>query len=133
MPHTSTPWAGLAALAAMFVIPLLPAWLFEGPRTVRHRPRRHVCGDCHAPWTNDHACTPAVDAAHPLLHAQLRRLAPPTDLERRQSTRIGRTDVAAHATRVHGDGVDQEAGHRPRPDRAILGRSRRPPAAKDGR
>jgi hypothetical protein len=31
-----TPWAGLLALVAMFVIPFLPNWLFEGPRTVRH-------------------------------------------------------------------------------------------------
>jgi hypothetical protein len=26
-------WVGLAALVAMFVIPFLPSWLFEGPRT----------------------------------------------------------------------------------------------------
>jgi hypothetical protein len=39
MPHAPTPWVGLAALAAMFVLPWLPHWLFEGPRTVRHRPR----------------------------------------------------------------------------------------------
>jgi hypothetical protein len=129
MPHAPTPWVGLAALAAMFLIPFLPDWLFEGPRTVRHRPRRHVCGDCHAPWTSDHACTPAVDAAHPPLHAQLRRLAPPADLEGRQRTRIARTDVDAHATSVHRDGVAKETGRpRRRPDRAILGRSQRPPA-----
>ena len=40
MPHVDTPWVGLAALVAMFVIPFLPSWLFEGPRTIRHRPRR---------------------------------------------------------------------------------------------
>jgi hypothetical protein len=50
------PWAGLAALVAMFVIPFLPAWLFEGPRTVRHRPARHVCAECGAPWTAAHLC-----------------------------------------------------------------------------
>ena len=49
MPHAPTPWVGLAALAAMFVIPFLPSWIFEGPRTVRHRPQRHICGDCQAP------------------------------------------------------------------------------------
>jgi hypothetical protein len=42
MPHTPTPWVGLAALLAMFVIPFLPTWLFEGPRTIKHRPRRHI-------------------------------------------------------------------------------------------
>jgi hypothetical protein len=51
-----TPWIGLAALAAMFLLPFLPGWLFEGPRTVKHYPRRHVCGYCHAPWTPDHLC-----------------------------------------------------------------------------
>ena len=48
MPPTQTPWAGLAALVAMFVIPFLPSWLFEGPRTIKHWPRRHVCGECGA-------------------------------------------------------------------------------------
>jgi hypothetical protein len=81
MPHAPTPWAGLAALAAMFLLPLLPDWLFEGPRTIRHRPRRHVCGDCGAPWTNDHACTPAIDAASPPLHGELRRREPTAELE----------------------------------------------------
>lgn len=49
MPDSSIPWVGLAALAAMFVLPLLPNWLFEGPRTSKHWPRRHICGDCGAP------------------------------------------------------------------------------------
>jgi len=52
------PWIGLAALIAMFVLPHVPNWLFEGPRTVKHRPRRHICADCRAPWTDGHACTP---------------------------------------------------------------------------
>ena len=30
------PWFGLAALVSMFIIPYLPSWLFEGPRTVKH-------------------------------------------------------------------------------------------------
>ena len=34
------PWIGLAAIVAMFVLPLLPARLFEGPRTIK----RHTCG-----------------------------------------------------------------------------------------
>jgi hypothetical protein len=80
MPHAPTPWIGLAALAAMFIIPFLPTWLFEGPRTVRHRPRRHICGDCGAPWTNDHTCSPLIDAATPPLRAELRRHQPATEL-----------------------------------------------------
>ena len=56
MPHAPTPWIGLAALVAMFVLPFLPDWLLEGPRTVRHRPRRHVCAACDAPWTERHVC-----------------------------------------------------------------------------
>ena len=38
------PWFGLAALVSMFIIPYLPSRLFEGPRTVKHWPRRHICG-----------------------------------------------------------------------------------------
>ncbi len=80
----NTPWIGLAALIAMFVLPFLPAWLFEGPRTVRHWPRRHVCGECDAPWREGHICTPAGHistpggAAEPLppVHGELRRLQP---------------------------------------------------------
>jgi hypothetical protein len=90
------PWAGLAALIAMFAIPLLPAWLFEGPRTVKHRPARHVCGECGAPWTSGHACAPEtapelpavtgqaaeVEAPRAPLRGELRRLKPRTELER---------------------------------------------------
>jgi hypothetical protein len=83
MPHAPTPWVGLAALAAMFVLPWLPHWLFEGPRTVRHRPRRHVCGECDAPWTNDHTCPAAAILVDPRLQVELHRVAPSTDLERR--------------------------------------------------
>jgi hypothetical protein len=53
-----TPWVGLAALIAMFVIPYLPTRFFEGPRTVKHWPRRHVCGNCEGPWTDGHTCVP---------------------------------------------------------------------------
>jgi hypothetical protein len=81
MPHAPTPWIGLAALAAMFVIPFLPTWLFEGPRTIRHRPQRHICGDCQAPWTNDHSCTVVIDAAYPPLQGELRRHAQEAELE----------------------------------------------------
>jgi hypothetical protein len=68
------PWVALAALLAMFLIPFLPDWLFEGPRTIKHWPRRHMCGDCGAPWTDEHACAPEVSVdAYPPLRGQLRR------------------------------------------------------------
>jgi hypothetical protein len=76
MPQVDTPWVGLAALVAMFVIPFLPSWLFEGPRTIRHRPRRHVCADCGALWTPGHACRfDESDDTRPL-KGQIRRAAP---------------------------------------------------------
>jgi hypothetical protein len=56
-----TPWVGLAAFIAMFVIPYLPPRFFEGPRTVKHWPRRHVCGECGGPWTDDHTCMPTSE------------------------------------------------------------------------
>ncbi len=74
----SIPWVGLAALIAMFVLPFLPAWLFERPRTVRHWPRRHVCGNCNAPWTDGHVCAPGGSETVPPLHGELRRASPST-------------------------------------------------------
>jgi hypothetical protein len=78
MPHVETPWIGLVALVAMFVIPFLPNRLFEGPGTVKHKPRRHVCALCNAPWNDEHICTrePSV-ATDPTLRGELRRLDPP--------------------------------------------------------
>jgi hypothetical protein len=76
MPRT--PWIALAAVISMFVIPHIPAWLFEGPRTVKHRPRRHVCADCNAPWTAGHTCLSAADVQRPL-QGELRRLHAPAD------------------------------------------------------
>jgi hypothetical protein len=58
MPHTPTPWVGLAALLAMFLLPYLSECPFEGPRTIRHWPRRHVRGDRSAPG-------PTITPAHP--------------------------------------------------------------------
>lgn len=74
MARNPVPWIGLLALVAMFVIPFLPDWLFEGPRTVRHRPRRHICGVCGADWTDGHVC----EAAEP-------ESVPPTRRERREA------------------------------------------------
>ncbi len=88
MPDTPIPWVGLAALAAMFLLPLLPEWLFEGPRTIRHRPRRHICGDCGAPWTNEHICAPQASTMGPLLRGELRRLDAPAELQPRPKARM---------------------------------------------
>ena len=61
MAHVDTPWVGLGALAVMFAIPFLPSWLFEGPKVVRHRPRRQVCAICGAAWRDDHDCVTAAE------------------------------------------------------------------------
>jgi len=81
MPHAPTPWVGLAALIAMFLIPMLPNWLFEGPRTVRHRPRRHICALCSALWTSHHDCLAELPKVVPSVRGQLRRLDGRTALE----------------------------------------------------
>jgi hypothetical protein len=88
MSHTPIPWVGLAALVAMFVLPYLPNWLFEGPRTIKHRPRRHICADCHGPWTKGHTCQSEAGEAAPPLWAELRRPEPAAELERWPSARI---------------------------------------------
>jgi hypothetical protein len=71
------PWIGLAALVAMFAIPFLPDWLFEGRRTVKHWPNRHICGDCAKPWSNGHTCGSEADlpVARPLA-GEIRRIGP---------------------------------------------------------
>jgi hypothetical protein len=62
--RNSVPWIGLAAIAAMFLLPFLDArGLFDGPRIVRRRPRREVCADCAQPWTPGHACVGWLEAA----------------------------------------------------------------------
>jgi hypothetical protein len=83
------PWIGLAAIVAMFILPLLPAWLFEGPRTIKRYPRRVVCGDCGEPWTDDHICGFEVSAPRPPLRVELRRVGPGRALARRS----GRSSV----------------------------------------
>jgi hypothetical protein len=54
MPEVPTPWIGLAALAAMAVLPLLPTWFLKGPRRSKHWPREHVCARCDGAWTDEH-------------------------------------------------------------------------------
>lgn len=94
MPRT--PWIGLVALVAMFVIPFLPSWLFEGPHAVKHWPRRHVCGECGEPWIDGHSCA-AASQARPSLAGQRRRQRSMADLQRLPESRIsplGRDGVA---------------------------------------
>jgi hypothetical protein len=99
MPETPIPWVGLAALIAMFVIPFLPRWLFEGPRKVKHWPQQHMCAVCDAPWTDGHSCSEevvvverasaAIEPAPPL-RGELRRSRTTTtrELERPSEARI---------------------------------------------
>jgi hypothetical protein len=87
------PWIGLAAIVAMFVLPLLPAWLFEGPRTIKRYPRRVVCGDCGERWTDDHNCD--VEAVGPPpqprrpLRGEIRRVGAGRALARRPAGSSG--------------------------------------------
>lgn len=78
------PWIGLAAIVAMFVLPLLPAWLFDGPRTIKRYPRRVVCGDCGERWTDGHNCAiEVVPSPRPPLRAELWRVGQGRALARR--------------------------------------------------
>jgi hypothetical protein len=76
-----TPWVGLAALIAMFVIPYLPAKFFEGPRTVKHWPRRHICGECGGLWSEGHTCLPTSEIRQSL-RGELSRLGRTAGLDR---------------------------------------------------
>jgi len=97
MLRTSTPWVGLAALAAMFILPFLPRWLFEGPRTTKHWPQRHICGECGALWADGHTCEPGPGpATYRRLRGELRRPTqphPPRQLAARKLTAIARSRV----------------------------------------
>jgi hypothetical protein len=89
--HAPVPWIALAAIAAMFVLPWLEArGLFDGPREVRHRPRRHVCTDCNEPWQPGHACAgwQAVAGREPVV--PLPRVAPPIRVQLTRADRPGR-------------------------------------------
>jgi hypothetical protein len=74
MAHVDTPWIGLGALVLMFAIPFLPSWLFEGPRVVRHWPRRHICALCSASWHDGHDCEAAASAGPRPLRGRLERM-----------------------------------------------------------
>jgi hypothetical protein len=77
------PWIGLAAIVAMFILPLLPAWLFEGPRTIKRYPRRVVCGDCGEWWTEDHTCVFEGVQSRRSVRGEVRRISPGRALTRR--------------------------------------------------
>jgi hypothetical protein len=82
------PWIGLAAIAAMFLLPWLDArGLFDGPRIIRRRPRREVCADCAQPWTPGHQCVGWLEAA---VREPVVPLTPP-----RQRVQLGRPDRPA--------------------------------------
>jgi hypothetical protein len=85
MPHVDTPWIGLIALAAMFVLPFLPAWLFEGPRSIKHHPRRHICAECGERWTDEHDCVTEAALSVAPLRGDLRRVRGSTALVRRST------------------------------------------------
>lgn len=90
MTDTPIPWVGLAALIAMFAIPFLPDWLFEGPRTIKHWPRRHVCGEYSAPWIRGHSCVYDTGLAAP----------PPLRGELRPPEPIAQPSSVGHAGRI---------------------------------
>jgi hypothetical protein len=91
MLYQDTPWVGLVALGVMFILPFLPNWLFDGPRAIKHYPRRHICANCGAPWVDDHDCMSEEAPASELLHGDLRRRQTSTDLVIRP-TQLSETD-----------------------------------------
>jgi hypothetical protein len=76
--RSPVPWIGLAALAAMFLLPWLDArGLFDGPSIIRRWPHRVVCADCASPWTPGHQCAGWLEAAVREPVVPLRPLPPP--------------------------------------------------------
>lgn len=96
----STPWIGLAALIAMFVIPFLPRWLFEGPRTIKHWPQRHVCGECGLPWTDSHLCATTAMADTPVVTPKRRELPRPEPPLRGELRRLKPDAKHLHRSRL---------------------------------
>jgi hypothetical protein len=87
MLQADTPWIGLLALIAMFVLPFIPRWLFEGPRVIKHHPIRHICAECGKAWTDTHDCQSSSEPGLDLLRGQLWRPSRVTSLERRLGPR----------------------------------------------
>jgi hypothetical protein len=99
------PWVGLLAVISMFILPLIPDWLFEGPRNVKHWPRRHICAICRAPWTDDHRC----DGGEERMAVQAVR-GEPRQLERRGTHPLRQAIAAPTATAIkepRGDGTTE--------------------------
>ena len=90
MPDIPTPWVGLAALLAMFVLPFVPDWLLRG----RGRSGTGRAGMSAATATppGPRGTSARLKRARPNrpLRGELRRLAPPAELERRPGARISR-------------------------------------------
>jgi hypothetical protein len=96
--RASVPWIGLAAIAAIFLLPWLDArGLFDGPSIVRRRPRRVVCADCASPWTSDHQCAGWLEAAvrEPVVPLQ----PPAVQRPRVELARIQRLDLSPRRRR----------------------------------
>ena len=96
--HTPVPWIGLAAIVAMFLLPWLEArGLLDGPRTIRHRPRRQVCADCGAPWSSGHQCAGWAEAAvgEPVVSLRPTPTPTPTPPSARLRARLIRLDQPA--------------------------------------
>lgn len=94
--HAPLPLVGLLAIAAMFLLPWLDArGLFDGPHTIRHRPRRHVCADCQAPWTPGHACAGWLAAAAQEPVVPLRPVEPPAPASAPARVELTRLDQPA--------------------------------------
>ena len=90
MPDIPTPWVGLAALLAMFVLPFVPDWLLRGRGRSGTARAGMSAATATPPWTEGHICSPEASEAEPPLRGELRRLAPPAELERRPGARISR-------------------------------------------
>jgi hypothetical protein len=73
MPNSPVPWVGLAALAAMFLLPLLRDWLFRGARTSKHWLGRHSLATARSRDQRAHL-HPRESQAGLVLRGQLRRL-----------------------------------------------------------
>ena len=95
--RASVSWMALTTIAAMFVLPFLDArGLFDGPRTLRRRPRRVICADCASPWTPDHQCLGWLEAAarEPVVPLQ-----PPPPPQRAELARIQRPALPPRSRR----------------------------------
>jgi hypothetical protein len=73
MPDTPVPWVGLAAWWPCSCCRTCPSGCLTDPGPASTGPRRHVCGDCGAPWIDQHTCSPADREPGAPLRGELRR------------------------------------------------------------